>query len=301
MFFFRELRFDQPDSRQPHSNPSARHSERKHDAREGKGGEKSSEISTRRLEPAERAAEEGSKRTDTATIATERKMKRHRNRVSSVLKNDNDQYLEGYGENYGAISSATDLEQEGLLQFAPIDVVKNIDKMAARKTLEENGRKLVHSAQAKVDLEQKTPTKVRRKLLQLPRTPKFRKKSKFKGANVVHTGTDEVEMIARIRDVPEPGKPMHGWKAESPQVESNGNSPKQTDNGETGVTIVVVNTSTGSSESELSVRNADREEVSLPMETKSVDHQVRRLQGSAQADKKFGSPNKVCLFTNPTR
>ena len=34
--------------------------------------------------------------------------KRNRRRASSTLKNDMEQYLEGYGENYGALSSQTD-------------------------------------------------------------------------------------------------------------------------------------------------------------------------------------------------
>ena len=47
-------------------------------------------------------------------IATEQEVsqgrksaKRNRRRVSSALKNDMEQYLEGYGENYGALSAAT--------------------------------------------------------------------------------------------------------------------------------------------------------------------------------------------------
>ena len=47
-------------------------------------------------------------------IATEQEVaegsnraKRNRRRVSSTLKNDMEQYLEGYGENYGALSSQT--------------------------------------------------------------------------------------------------------------------------------------------------------------------------------------------------
>ena len=301
--YCRELSFGQPDSCRPHPDPFPHDSDtaqRKRDAREGRGREESKGISTGEIEPAEKAAEDG-KRTDTVMVTSERKMKRNRNRVSSVLRNDIDQYLEGYGEDYGAISSATDLEQEGLQQFAPVDVVKNIDMMTARKTPEENRRKFVHSAQAKVDLDQKTPSKNRRKLLQLPklpRTPKFRKKSKI-GDGVLCRGTDEVQMISRIRDIPEPGKPVEGWKAESPHVESTGRSPKQTG---VDATTVVVNTSTGSSDSGFSLRNAESGGVPLPLDTESVNDQARRLQLSVQAyiPENFGSPSKVCLFTNGT-
>ena len=298
----RELSFDLPDSHNSDQPNSSSH------AREEKRKEESKRISTENVEPAEKAVA-GSKKADTVApqlMTSERKMsKRNRNRVSSVLRNDNDQYLEGYGEDYGAISSATDLEQEGLQQFAPVDVVKNIDKMAARNIPEESKRDLAHSAPTKVDIDPEIPgTKNRRRLFQLPKlpkTPKFLKKSKkgIETAGVLHRGIDGVQMISRIRDIPEPGKPLEGWKEESEisvAEKSNCGSPKQTDidqHEEVDVTSVAVNTSIGSSDSELSVHSVESGVVSLPLETESVNDQVRRLQLSVQTYRPE-STNKVC-------
>ena len=45
--------------------------------------------------------------TEQEVAEVSKRAKRNRRRVSSTLKNDMEQYLEGYGENYGALSSQT--------------------------------------------------------------------------------------------------------------------------------------------------------------------------------------------------
>ena len=64
--------------------------------------------------------EEGDKDVKEAKIPTilvtreKRTTVKERRRTSNVLSTDLEQYLEGYGEDYGALSSATDLDMEGL-------------------------------------------------------------------------------------------------------------------------------------------------------------------------------------------
>lgn len=54
-------------------------------------------------------------------------------RRHSVMRNDMEQYLEGYGENYGALSSSTDLELEGLKHYKAKEIAKKTKEREENK------------------------------------------------------------------------------------------------------------------------------------------------------------------------
>ena len=64
---------------------------------------------------AEGESDSAEKQTGEITEARKTTKRSHR-RVSAVLRNDMEQYLDGYGENYGALSSKTNLELEPWLE-----------------------------------------------------------------------------------------------------------------------------------------------------------------------------------------
>lgn len=166
-------------------------------------------------------------------VTEERKtLKANRHRVSSVLENGVEQYLSG-GLDYGAVSSKTDLDKEGLERFKPIEVARSLDRLDAIRTKagekeekQESGGEEVQPPEAKPETDTatgaangkpsestfvKSASKAAKKLLKIhkrPGTPRLGKKvpTVFQTSNILHEGEGGVLMTARIKGVPEPGQ-----------------------------------------------------------------------------------------------
>ncbi len=174
-------------------------------------------------------------------IATEERktLKRNRNRVSTVLQNSMDQYLVGYGEDYGAVSSTTDLDKEGLEHFKPIEIARSLDRHDANRSTskESNGMQNEEESQnsgskagdvqpapvpehsVKPEANGRSPERTKpvkstpkaaRRFLKFPKrplTPRLQKKARkgFETSNILHQGEEDIQMTARVKDVQEPG------------------------------------------------------------------------------------------------
>ncbi len=145
---------------------------------------------------------EGGKKAPTTpkiVVSEERKTSKHaRQRVSSVLEN-------------GA---------EGLEHFKPAEVARSLDKPDGHQDKqpeatcpEATETTTAAASDRSTDSTSivKSASKAAMKLLKLPRrpiTPRLRKKAPkgFETSSILHQGAEEVQMTARIREVPEPGQ-----------------------------------------------------------------------------------------------
>lgn len=233
----------------------------------------------------------------TIVVTGERKPAKHnRRRVSSVLKNDMEQYLEGYGEDYGALSSGTDLDLEGLHPYRPAEIKKSLE------TKGESSRQ-TKATKNKDQSRKKKP----RKKLHFPKIPKPTQSHFGKRGNkgisvsaVVNTGNEGVHTTAIKKDLPEPGQLI------AKQLQSRRDMDTTKDNvivedaeKEEDADSVAVNTSLGSSGSETSLTSEKGSGgVSLPLEVESITDQVRRLQLSVEvySPESLGESSKVGYF-----
>ena len=181
----------------------------------------------------------------TIVVTSEHVPEKQVRRRHSVMRNDMEQYLEGYGEDYGALSSATNLEQEGLKHYKAREI--------AKKTKAEH-KKEIKTSSAK--------PKSKRFL----RFPKFHKttKTEIEVQDLTHDAitTDKNEIEMRTVEV---------------EVHVTEQNPDKEDENS-----IAVNTSLGSTESLIAGVEEDGGHVTLPLEIETVTDQVRRLQQSLQ-------------------
>ena len=191
-------------------------------------------------------------------------------RVSSVLKNDMEQYLEGYGEDYGALSSTTDLDLEGLHLYKPSEI---------KKSLTTKGEGSTQSKTSKEHRRKREKKKSRKKKEKPPKNnPHF---GKTNVSEDVNTGDDGVHSVAMVKTIAEPGD-LIATQLQS-QRDMDTETSQQDSREQEDADSVAVNTSLGSSGSESSLANVGESKgVSLPLEEETINDQVRRLQVSVE-------------------
>ncbi len=176
-------------------------------------------------------------------------------RMSSPIKNDNQDYLEGYGADYGAISSTTDLEKERLPKYAEKDIAKKLKQKDKKRKLSEEST-------------EKSPKKEKKKFGLFSRSKK-----------IVEDKPPQGEGILDYKDMPSPSKSIVRF-AEVLEEELTKRDSGLTD------TSLGVNTSLGSehSDSSYAERGGDQNGcgLELPTEEESISEQVRRLQVSVE-------------------
>ena len=208
----------------------------------------------------------------TIVVTREKKPKKRAvRRVSSVLKNDMEQYLEGYGEDYGALSSTTDLDLEGLYPYKPSEIMKSLatkgDSSTESKTSEKHRKKRKKKTREK---KEKPPNN----------HPHLRKKG-FNVSEDVNTGDKGVHSVAMVKSIAEPGD-LIATQLQS-QRDKDTETSQQDSREQEDAESVAVNTSLGSSGSESSLANAEESKgVLLPLEEETINDQVRRLQLSLE-------------------
>ena len=117
---------------------------------------------------AEGEADSAEKQTGEITEARKSTKQSHR-RVSAILRNDMEQYLDGYGENYGALSSKTNLELEPWLEYF----------VEGEREQDGNGRSGKGKKMKKRRKKSSSPrSSLRSKSTDTPQKPKSPKKSK---------------------------------------------------------------------------------------------------------------------------
>ncbi len=183
------------------------------------------------------------------------------------IKNDNEDYLEGYGADYGAVSSATDLDKEGLSKYADKDIAKKLKEKEKRiKKLNEKQKPQKEKKKFRLFSQSKKKSEDKRRkedILDYTEVPSSPTKSSVKFADILEEETRKRESV------------------------------------HTDVNSVGVNTSLGSVHSDSSVveRVGGADSLQLPTEEESISEQVRRLQASVdrynqeERDKK----KKVCV------
>lgn len=175
-----------------------------------------------------------------------------RQRVSDPIRNDNEDYLEGYGADYGAVSSTTDLDKEGLSKYAARDIAKKLKEKEKRskklteksKPQKEKKKFSLFSRSKNKSLDDNKPAN--ENILEYTEAPASPTKSSVKFADVID---DEI---------------------------------RKRDSAHTEVNSVGVNTSLGSGHTDSSLvdRGRGHESLQLPTEEESIAEQVRRLQES---------------------
>ena len=204
-------------------------------------------------------------------IVTEptKSLRAKRQQISDPIKDDNEDYLEGYGIDYGAISSTTDLEKEGLSKYAEKDIAKKLKEKRKRiKKLNEQSKK---------------PQKEKKKFSLFSRS---KKKSKDK---------EQDEHILDYTELPSPSKSSVRF-ADILEEEIRKRESVISD-----VNSVGVNTSLGSDHTDTSIleRGGATEGLQLPTEEESISEQVRRLQASVdQYNQEKQGNKKVEFFLN---
>ena len=208
----------------------------------------------------------------TIVVTREKKPKKRAvRRVSSVLKNDMEQYLEGYGEDYGALSSTTDLDLEGLYPYKPSEIMKSLatkgDSSTESKTSEKHRKK--------------RKKKTREKKEKPPKNHPHLRKKGFNVSEDVNTGDKGVHSVALVKSIAEPGD-LIATQLQS-QRDKDTETSQQDSREQEDAESVAVNTSLGSSGSESSLANAEESKgVLLPLEEETINDQVRRLQLSLE-------------------
>ena len=135
--------------------------------------------------------EEG-ERDNTAT-KNKKATKRNRRRVSSVLKNDMELYLEGYGEDYGALSSKTNLELEPWLED-----VENMGEERVHARKGGRAKKRMKKSKRSGSQGSASPTKSNEspQRLESPKKGKRRKKKNMDTVGPEKKGPDEDQLHA---------------------------------------------------------------------------------------------------------
>lgn len=164
-------------------------------------------------------------------------------RTSSVLKNDMEQYLGGYGSDYGVTSSTTDLEMEGLKPFKSAEIHRSL------KTKE------------------KKRNKYKRKW------PRFKKKSTAIAAGEVKR-RDLPESDQHLAGVKQSDTDSSSDTISIIYEDQQSNAESSE------INSIAVNTSLGSDHSVGS--GEDTPHVQLPLATESATEQIRRLQISTE-------------------
>lgn len=235
-----------------------------------------------------------------------------RRRFSNAINNDNDDYLDGYGQDYGAISSATDLDKEALVPFQPKEINKSLKHRGKERGRDRNKKSPKHEVNDK----QKTP-KAKRKFNIFSRKKKGDDLQGNRESTIVLEYSEPKETnspSAKTRDsvqrepaqskgvnhVSTKEKASHENKvhfAETSQPQRDSTHLTDAD-----INSLGVNTSLGSEHSETSlVGGVERESVErseklqLPTEEESISDQVLRLQRSVEEHQqdKFGYDDKV--------
>ena len=208
----------------------------------------------------------------TIVVTREKKPKKRAvRRVSSVLKNDMEQYLEGYGEDYGALSSTTDLDLEGLYPYKPSEIMKSLATKGESSTESKTSEKHRKKRKKKTREKKEKPPK---------NHPHLRKKG-FNVSEDVNTGDKGVHSVAMVKSIAEPGD-LIATQLQSQRDKATETS-QQDSREQEDAESVAVNTSLGSSGSESSLANAEESKgVLLPLEEETINDQVRRLQLSLE-------------------
>ncbi len=190
----------------------------------------------------------------TILVTESKSMRIKHKRMSNPIKDDNQDYLEGYGANYGAVSSTTDLEKERLPKYAEKDIAKKLKQK--RKVSEES---------------EKSPKKAKKKFGLFSRSKKM-----------VEDKT-QAEVTLDYKEIPSPTKSTVRFA----EVLIEDDFTKR-DSGLTDISLGV-NTSLGSEHSEGSLvengcgqSGCGLERLELPTEEESISEQVRRLQVSVE-------------------
>ena len=205
-------------------------------------------------------------------------------RVSAGTK-EMDQYLKGYGEDYGSKSSSTDLDQEGLRYYKEREIKK---KVAARDR-EKQSR---DSSPTKTPDEEEHPqTSTKQKSKKVLRFSKFARKKKKRTVNFSeedgndHQTQDEIAANT-MEHAPAPVVPQ--IVVEAPRMNGERDS-------------IAVNTSLGGTDSEDALVDeaaADRIKghVRLPLESQSVSDRVRLLQEAVKEHHSEDITTEVSVF-----
>ena len=215
----------------------------------------------------------------------------NRKRVSAVLLNDNDQYLNGYGESYGNDHGTGEqeskvemtrkpreqrpLERQTSTQGSTSPKAKSKDTNKQSKKVEEKLSLKGRRNEAREGTRAESPLQKAKKLF--PRqNPQFTKQRGFTSQDILHQGEESIEMTASVREIPPPGL----RNTSSGEGTMNSQHAAAVDQRKLLTDSMAMNTSVGSTE------EPDSEEesggVSLPLQRESVDDQVRRLQQSVQ-------------------
>ena len=192
-------------------------------------------------------------------------------RVSSVLKNDMEQYLEGYGEDYGALSSTTDLDLEGLHLYKPSEIKKSLTTKGEGSTQSKTSKERRRKREKKSRKKKEKPPK---------NNPHFGKKG-FNVSEDLNTGDDGVHSVTMVKTIAEPGDLIAAQLQSQRDMDTE--TSQQDSREQEDVDSVAVNTSLGSSGSEGSLADVGESKgVSLPLEEETINDQVRRLQVSVE-------------------
>lgn len=187
-----------------------------------------------------------------------------RRRINDAIKNDNEDYLDGYGQDYGALSSATDLEMEGLVHFQPKEITKSLKGRDKQVSKGRNPKSPKHN-------KSKSP-KVKRKF------------------NIFSRQTKKKAQEGITKSAVTPG---YSFKETSPDVKDQSfevkGHPQRTSTAmsDPDVNSLGVNTSLGSEPSTSSFTGVIEErelgeQLILPTEEESLSAQVFRLQRSVE-------------------
>ena len=215
------------------------------------------------------------------------KSTRHkRKRLSNAVKNDNEDYLVGYGQDYGAISSATDLEKEGLSKYADKDIAKKLKERDKKKS----------------NSDTKEP-KAKKKFNLFSKSAKKSREEKQSPDEVLEYKDISSPTQAQYKDVPSPtqaqykdiSSPTQAQYKDVPSPtrvrfkEPDTDPTNKRGSGHTDVNSMGVNTSLGSEQSESSLvgqlqelGGVAEERLQLPVEEATISEQVARLQRSVE-------------------
>lgn len=198
--------------------------------------------------------------------ALDRRGKSFGRRVSTGTK-EMDQYLKGYGEDYGSKSSTTDLEQEGLKYYKEREIKK---KVAAR---DREKRSRDSSPTKTPDEEENYQASPKQKSKNMFRFSKFVRKKKKRTLEVAEPGENDHQSHKEVAAM-EHAPTVPQIVVEAPRVNGERDS-------------IAVNTSLGGTDSEDTLVDdaaADRVKghVRLPLESQPVSDRVRLLQESVK-------------------
>ena len=221
-----------------------------------------------------------------------------RRRISNAIKNDNDDYLEGYGQNYGALSSATDLDMEGLVPFPSKEIAKSLKRRDKQKTPKAKRKFNIFSRKKKGDNRQGNRNSAG--VLEYSEPTETSSPSTKTRDGVSSVGQNEPahpKAVNRVSTNKKASQKSNVHFAETSQPQHDSTHLIDAD-----IDSVGVNTSLGSEYSVTSLLGGlergsgeGDEQLQLPTEEESISDQVLRLQRSVEEHQQdeFGYDDKV--------